>query len=112
MDQNLEQSRQAIDRLLKNRSQAASQIWRIFGGFEPSIDPKVALNNLKTKVDVLRVDLQGEAKSLISDMENVLSKPPIPTPPSSLPNPLNGIKEVTTRLPGGGWKPYHRHIRG
>lgn len=74
----IEDTRRAIENLINRRGIKARQIWTVMSGFEPLVPPEVALNNLKQFTNVLRRDLQDEARSLASDVEKILKSPPLP----------------------------------
>ena len=79
-DRKLWATKEAINNLIKKRGERARHLWNLASGFSILVPPEQALGNLKSMIDVLRVEFEGEAKELISDIERVLKNPPPPLP--------------------------------
>ena len=74
----IEDTRRAINRMVRDRGDAVRRLWTVVGGFDPGVSPDRALAGLRYNTKVMRSDLQGEIQSLVRDIENILKNPPIP----------------------------------
>lgn len=77
-DRKLWATKEAINNLIARRGERARHLWNLASGYSILVTPDHALANLKSFLDVLRVEFEGEAKELISDVERILKNPPIP----------------------------------
>lgn len=62
--------KEAVDR----RGKKADELWRAASGFNPIVSPDMALANLKNMANVVRLDLEEEARHLIQDLEMVFRR--------------------------------------
>jgi len=74
----VEETRRAIEQLVRARGEKAERLWNLVAGFHPSIDPRYALNSLENLVDNLRVEFQEEARILARNIRDLLNNPPFP----------------------------------
>lgn len=68
----IERTRMVIAGLIKVRGERAKQIWTLMSGFNPMVSPEQALITLQHSINVLRPDLQQEAKNLARDIGNII----------------------------------------
>lgn len=69
-DRFYQQIKQTVDR----HGEKARRLWTVAAGYNPMVPPATALENLKNMLDVIRADLDDEARSLIRDLEQLFKQ--------------------------------------
>ncbi|KKM22502.1 hypothetical protein LCGC14_1624730 [marine sediment metagenome] len=65
---------QQVTATVERHGEKARKLWQVAAGYNPMVPPAAALGNLKSMVDVIRADFEDEARSLITDLEQLFKQ--------------------------------------
>ena len=65
---------QQVRHTVARHGEKAKRLWEVAAGYNPMVPPATALANLKNMLDVIRADLDDEARSLIRDLEQLFKQ--------------------------------------
>ena len=72
----VDETRRAIEALVRARGLKAERLWGIVSGFHPSIQPKYALSSLEALIENLNSEFQEEARTLARNVRDIMKNPP------------------------------------